>query len=263
MYVNPRFEELLKNVFDQKPGLNNEREYIKAHDSKSSGAWNELFDYSKDNERWGLLLCRFKEEVGSRRRIILENSPYNTGNLNEILEWKSGSLRSLLTKVGNPTIIRKNTELAEYAILHRVTYEIVTDKKVIPVWNNSSFSQLVEKYINEDELLSIVLNKNENKNAWVKGKILQAHGTYNMYLRIEKKKNGLLIIDLNNTEIYLVEYLTQLLKKTNTNWSCFTYPTIDPYRNIKVFINTHNGDDLKSLVESDFRWITMEKIRRL
>ncbi|ANS73963.1 hypothetical protein AWM70_04750 [Paenibacillus yonginensis] len=145
--------------------------------------------------------------------------------------------------------------------MHRVTYEMVTDKEIKPVWSNSSFSHLTEKYINEDELLSLL--SNEDNSARVKGKILRAHGTCNMYLRIEKRKNGIVTIDLNNPGSYYVEYLTQLLKRTSMSWSCFTYPTIDPYHNIKVFINTNDDNDLKSLVKSDFRWITMKKIRKL
>ena len=259
MYVDEIARQLLNKLI-REPGIYNEQLYIKHHKSKSKGAWNELFKYYSDNEQWGKTICRFQNS-GNRRRVILETSPYNTSDLKKVAGWLGGSIRSAITTLGNENTEKKQKYLAEFGTIMRVPYETTNDEFPLLLWSDTNYRILKDRFITEIELLTFI--NNDNRDWLVIGKTLRINGVLDLFLRIERRESGLVLIDLNNPELFFVKYLTELLKETGMQWSYFTYPTIDPNHNIMIFINTHTNAILDEIIESEFIWITKNKKRKL
>ncbi|XEC96717.1 hypothetical protein AB6A23_09390 [Paenibacillus tarimensis] len=250
----------LKNLIDFAEKLIaseiSEEDYINKHEfaQKKENPWHEVKVIAKNKERWSKFISKFRHP-GNRRKVLAELTGLTYNELGKIMEWGNSTCGDLIrTSNLKPSTRRIGSEiLAQFGIMTRATYQLLTHKKVDLEWDDTHFKLIEQNAIDKEQFLQIC-NTNVTFERHIKGYVLKVLEK-KLYLRVERRRDGFIIIDLANADLELFRILSDALRETSGKWSFLYYPTI--YRNkdyFLIFVRNANEDEMNELLREEFSW---------
>lgn len=190
-------------------------------------------------------LSTFKEP-GNRRRALSESMGINATKLEYLFKCGSTTATDLIRATNrrfDPNL------LARYAIVHRSTYSMANAVHMNSRWDFHAFDHLGDCSITR-ELFSKHIKITRDDSWSIEGYVLKALYIDDIYLRVEKKSN-LMIVDLMNPSKSTYDYLSRLLLTTNQPWYFLQLPSFSIGHMFYVFISGQE-EEVTSYIKNHF-----------
>ncbi|OAB26464.1 hypothetical protein PMSD_25080 [Paenibacillus macquariensis subsp. defensor] len=212
-------------------GKISEEEYVNKHPKNSRKiSWEETPDIIRNPALAYQYLSTFKEP-GNRRRALSESMGINATKLEYLFKCGSTTATGLL----RATIRRFDSNLlARYAIVHRSTYSMANAVHINSRWDFHAFDHLSGCTITRDSFSQLIIVKG-NESWSIEGYILKSIGIDDIYLRVEKKSN-LVVVDLMNPSKSTYYSMSKVLLTTNQSWYFLELPSFSIGHMFYVFV---------------------------
>lgn len=244
-------------------GKLSEYEYVKKHDMRTKGAlstWHDAKEAARNLDYWRKYVICF-DHLGNRRNSMLEALDMSVTELKEIIQCGKSTANALVRTSQFKEITRDiGVEfLCHFGIIVRHCYALVATKSANLQWDNINFYSLRAPFIDERELRELITGGKQLENRrTIQGYILRTPATnvMDICLRLEIRKNGLIILDVANPDAKNLEFVMVYLKKIEINWNFFVYPTLDPQHFLFIFVGNAENGQMEKLMRQEFVWKT-------